>query len=277
MKLLTFGAITPFGSNIAEHCLNKSKQVAPRVEYLEYFIHGAKRKIAVHRALSPTIKLPVPDGVLRRMGLSTQLALSCIEEACSSLQVDLKNKKIALLVGTTQGPSSTNIEYFKRLVSFNYRGASPNLFAQSVYNNIASSVALAHSWNGPTCTLVQEEGLWPSLMKIAKLWLQEASADYVWVIVGNEMSLHVPYFQLYDRVKEDSDLEVFTPRISDMPDEAYSCFLLGPNTSSNGADFDLKNTSGILSRAEHVGCSLSPERIGVSLAEFFYKEKSLNV
>lgn len=271
MKLISLGAITPQGATLKEHVEAEAKFLEQKKDFIEYFIGGEKRKIAVQRAQESKALLPVPDGVLRRMGLSTKMVLSCIEEAKSRVKINAEGERVGLIVVTTQGPSSTNIEYFKKLVSFNYRGASPNLFAQSVHNNIASTVALTHQWKGPTLTLVQEENLWSALMNISQLWLQQKTVDKLWIILGNEVSLHVPYIQLYEHVKENPETLEFYPKPNDRAYEAYSCFLLG---SDGVADFNFKNTTSILQKLEKEKDRplIKPEHIGVALAEHFYKE-----
>ncbi len=275
MKLISLGAVTPQGATLKEHLANGPEALKTKDTFIEYLIHNVKRKISVHRAVEPTVTLPVPDGVLRRMGLSTKLALSSIEEAKTNATFDLSGKKVGLIVVTTQGPSSTNIDYFRKLVSFNYRGASPNLFAQSVHNNIASTVALTHQWQGPTLTLVQEDNLWPALMKIAELWIKNKTVDNLWIIIGNEVSLHVPYFQLFDHVKAHPESLEYCPPSRDIAYEAYSCFLLGNSESiPNAPAFNLENTTSLLKRFEQEQDRPlhKPEHIGVSLAEHFYKE-----
>jgi len=276
MKLISVGAVTPQGATLKEHILNGSAALNAQNTSIEYLIHGVKRKVAVHRAVEPTVSLPVPDGVLRRMGLSTKLALSSIEEAKTNAAFNLDGKKVGLIVATTQGPSSTNIEYFRKLVSFNYRGASPNLFAQSVHNNIASTIALTHKWQGPTLTLVQEDNLWSALMKIAQLWLNQKVVDNLWIIIGNEVSLHVPYIQLFEYLQSNPDaLEFRTPE-RDKAYEAYSCFLLGREEAApkTAPAFNLENTTALLKRFEEEQDRplVKPELIGVSLAEYFYRE-----
>ncbi len=271
MKLISVGAITPLGATLKEHVAAGEEKLQLKNDFIEYVISGSKRKIAVYRAQESKALLPVPDGVLRRMGLSTKMALSCIEEAKNNASILLDNQKVGLIVVTTQGPSSTNIEYFRKLVSFNYRGASPNLFAQSVHNNIASTVALTHGWKGPTLTLVQEENLWVAVMNIAKLWLEQKTVDKLWIILGNEVSLHLPYIQLFDHVKKNPEALEFAPPPKDRAYEAYSCFLVG---NEGAVDFDFEKTSAILKKAENEKDRplIKPELIGVALAEHCFKE-----
>lgn len=275
MKLLSVGAVTPQGATLKEHFANGRAALKAQNTSIEYLVHGLKRKIAVHRAVEPTVTLPVPDGVLRRMGLSTKLALSSIEEAKKNASFDLSGKKVGLIVATTQGPSSTNIEYFRKLVSFNYRGASPNLFAQSVHNNIASTIALTHKWQGPTLTLVQEDNLWSALMKISELWLKQKVVDNLWIIIGNEVSLHVPYIQLFEHLQDKPDALDYRPLPRDIAYEAYSSFLLGTSEAApQSPTFSFENTTALLKRFEQEQDRPldKPEHIGVSLAEHFYKE-----
>jgi hypothetical protein len=208
------------------------------------------------------------------MGLSTKLALSSIEDAKYNAPASFEGKRVGLIVGTTQGPSSTNIDYFRKLVSFEYRGASPNLFAQSVHNNIASSIALTYGWKGPTLTLVQETNLLSSALRVAHLWMSEKSVDYVWLILGNETSLHVPYIQLYEQVSVDPETEEFSPPLREISYEAFSAFLIGSKKDEGFADFSFEGVSRVLSQLESEKDRQlrKPELMGSALAEYFFKE-----
>lgn len=272
MKLLSVGAVTPQGASIREHLAN-AEGLEKKIDFQTYMIGGKKRKIAVHRACEPQVNLPVPDGVLRRMGLSTKLVLSSIEDAKQRASTNFEGKRVGLIVGTTQGPSSTNIDYFRKLVSFQYRGASPNLFAQSVHNNIASSVALTYEWKGPTLTLVQETNLLSSSLNVADLWLKEKSVDFVWLILGNETSLHIPYIQLYEQLERNPGLEEYLPPFRDFSYEAFSAFLIGTDKDS-GADFSFQTVAEALKKMESkMDRALSkPELMGAALAEYYFKE-----
>lgn len=278
MRLISLGAITPLGAKLSEHVKALETAEEKKVDFLEYKVADKRRKVAVYRACEPSVSLPVPDAVLRRMGLSTKLVLSSIEEARSYTPTDFTNKRVGLIVGTTQGPSSTNIEYFKKLVAFNYRGASPNLFAQSVHNNIASSVALTYSWKGPTLTLVQETNLLDSVMAVAGLWAHSKKVDYIWIVLGNELSLHLPYIQLYEHLKENPGAESFIPPRHDICFEAFSSFLISTNSSEGVADINKTKIEELLRQKEQKeDRSLRrPELLGVSLAEYYYKECFLN-
>ena len=236
MKLISIGAISPWGATIKEHCEAQKKSQSPRTGEIPYPFEGKKRSVQIESAVELKLTLPVPDAVLRRSSRSSQMSLSAIEDAKKNLgglfEEHIHTKKIGILVGAPNGPAGIGLDYTKKLVRSQYKGASPNLFAQSVHNNLASTIALTYGLKGPTLTLLQRENLWSGLLEVADLWLKEKSADYVWLVVGNELSEHFSYSQLYAAVKNNlvtDDSPLFIPDESERATEGFSAFLLGPN------------------------------------------------
>jgi hypothetical protein len=265
MKLLALGGISPYGSTLAEHCLAKKNKVAPRVVAETLVVRGEKVSAPVERAYDVKQALPVPDSVLRRMSLSSQLSLSCTEQCRAAFPFD--TKKVGIVVGNTYGPAVLGLEYVKRLVKSNYRNASPNLFAQSVHNNLASTIALTYGLRAPTVTYVQEENLWQSLMMTAELWLKEKSADLVWLVLGNEFNAHILYGQLYEGNLNAGKRHIAT--------ESFSAFLIGNDEKHPSAtNFDLESSLRLRDNlaAEKDMPLKKPEHLGISLAEYYFEK-----
>ena len=269
MKLLSLGAITPYGSKISEHCRALIEQRAPRQEDFELSFLGKTRKIVIELTLDPQVLLPVPDNVLRRMSRSALMALTCIEESKEFFKSD--TKKVGIIVVTSEGPAGVSLDYMRKLVRAKYRGASPTLFAQSVHNNLASTIAMTYGFKGPTLTFVQDENPLNASLQIAELWLSEKSVDVVCLVMGNELNAHRPYMQLY-AAKEKTYV---IPTAREITSEAFSCFFIGSDQDfPDKPNFSLKDNLEIIkNRSEALDLALlRPEKIGVALAEHYFQK-----
>jgi hypothetical protein len=115
-------------------------------------------------------------------------------------------------------------------------------------------------------------------MAIADLWIKAKSVDYIWIILGNELSLHLPYIQLYEHVKDKPSAEQYIPSPHDLSYEAFSSFLISANPAEGVAGFNFSKLTEIIAEKEREADRplMKPELLGVSLAEYYYKKYFLN-
>lgn len=154
-------------------------------------------EVDVQTLLAPEAALPssVPESVQRRMPKISKMffsaAMEAAEEAFSlgdESFLKAHPTRVGLVVGTAFGAIDLSNLFEKRVVVEGPAGASPNLFATSVQNAVASSLSLSLGIQGPSTTVTTLEHTAVGALCIAADWLGQGAVDQVLVAVGDEVS-----------------------------------------------------------------------------------------
>jgi len=127
----------------------------------------------------------------RRMGRISRLAVSASLEALKDSGLDLrqvKKERIAIILGTAYGSSSTVEDFFVSFLKDGPRGAQPLLFPETVPNAAASHIAMVSGITGPNTTFCQNEISAETALVYARQLLLQNTADVVLACGADELS-----------------------------------------------------------------------------------------
>ncbi len=181
------GQISNLGANLPE-ALNKLKNPTDNqiLAYLNPDSHELNQSVSYNKIHDFESKVQLSD--------TNSMALSAICEAVESAKLtlnDLKNKKVALLIGTTSGCTNSNPELSKNyFVDETY---DFNLFENSYFNNPAACIANLLELTGPYMTINNACTAGADAIGIGKAWLHQGLCDVV-IAGGAESILDNMYY-----------------------------------------------------------------------------------
>jgi len=141
----------------------------------------------------------MPSRVYRRMSRASRMAVASSVEALkdSGLNLDTVDRgRVAVVLGTSYGSSSSIEDFFVSLLKDGPRGAQPFFFPETVPNAPASHIAMFHKITGPNTTFSQNEISSENAILYAQNILLRDMADVV--LVGGTDELSAMQYSCYD-------------------------------------------------------------------------------
>ncbi len=129
--------------------------------------------------------------VYRRMGRISQMAVASSVEAIKDcgIELDFVNRdRVAIIMGTAYGSSSSVEAFYVSLLKDGPRGAQPFYFPETVPNAPASHVAIFHGITGPNTTFCQNEISAENALLYARNLLLQNHVDIALVGGADELS-----------------------------------------------------------------------------------------
>ena len=178
----------------------------------------------------------VPLSTLRRISRFSQMALLAAHLAVKDSGTTLQDTtRTGIIFGSAYGPLQAGFSFLDSLIDGSDNCPSPTSFATSVHNSLASLVSISMQIHGPSLTLSAFDFTATSVFKIAELWLQKGSVDYLLVGLGEEFC-DVRGYATALLTKTEGVLQPFRINACTyVPGEGFVCLLLGkPNNNFAG-------------------------------------------
>lgn len=155
----------------------------------------------------------MPTNVYRRMSRISQMAVAASMEALadSGLKLDQMDRdRIAVIMGTAYGSSSSVEDFYVSFLSDGPRGAQPLYFPETVPNAPASHIAMFHGITGPNTTFCQNGISAENAVLYAQNILAGNYADIALVGGADELSpiLYNCYNTFIQGIRADDDGQV---------------------------------------------------------------------
>jgi len=144
----------------------------------------------------------IPPRSYRRMSRVSRMAVAASVEALKDSGVDLDRvdrERVAVIMGTAYGSSSTVDEFFRGRLSEGPRGAHPFMFPETVPNAPASHIAIFHGITGPNSTFCQNEISAEAAVMYGRNLLLLNLVDVV--LVGGVDEISEMQYSCYDAVR----------------------------------------------------------------------------
>ncbi len=141
----------------------------------------------------------MPRGVYRRMSRVSRMAVASSVEALEDSGLvldDMDKEKVAIIMGTSYGSSSSVEDFYVSLLKDGPRGAQPFFFPETVPNAPASHIAMFHKITGPNTTFSQNEVSSENAFLYARNLLLQKQADVA--LAGGADELSAMQYQCYD-------------------------------------------------------------------------------
>ena len=138
----------------------------------------------------------------RRMSRVSRMAVAASVDALTDSGINLDGidrERVAVIMGTAYGSSSTVDEFFRGRLREGPRGAHPFTFPETVPNAPASHIAIFHGITGPNSTFCQNEISAETAIMYARNLLLQNLVDVVLVGGADEMS--AMQYSCYDAVR----------------------------------------------------------------------------
>lgn len=142
-------------------------------------------------SLDMTIDFNIPQQLIRRMSRFAKISLFSACDAIQDSGLDIQGKTVGIIQGSVYGPIISGIQAFDDLIDFGDNQLSPTNFSGSVFNTAATYLSLTFGIQGPTLTHTSGLDTLYNSLQTAALWLENGSADYVIVGIGDE---YTPFF-----------------------------------------------------------------------------------
>ncbi len=143
----------------------------------------------------------IPPRSYRRMSRVSRMAVAASVEALDDSGINLEKidrERIAVIMGTAYGSSSTVDEFFRGRLREGPRGAHPFTFPETVPNAPASHIAIFHGITGPNSTFCQNEISAETAIMYARNLLLQNLVDVVFV--GGVDEISEMQYSCYDAV-----------------------------------------------------------------------------
>jgi len=140
-------------------------------------------------------------GIYRRMSRISRMAVASSVEALedSELNMDtIETDRVAVIMGTSYGSSSSVDDFYISLLTDGPRGAQPFIFPETVPNAPASHIAMVHRITGPNTTFCQNEISSENAILYAQNLLVQKQVDVA--LVGGADELSEIQYSCYDAV-----------------------------------------------------------------------------
>ncbi|OUR98865.1 hypothetical protein A9Q84_05485 [Halobacteriovorax marinus] len=186
--ILGASALSIFGEGLETLAEGIQTSTAPDREEKTVEYNGHELRVSPFKIPKFTLKADIPTAVQRRLGHFARMSFQAILLALEESKLEFEDpSRVGIIVGTGNGPVSTDNFYLSKLAKYGGKGASPTYFANSIHNTAASFIAISLGITGPISTVVNLELSSAVALDTANTWLEADLVDYVLVAIGDEL------------------------------------------------------------------------------------------